>query len=242
MSLQTFQNDDFSHSYKIKEALEMYDKYGFTVLFGVKKEDRKPILETYFGKLISQYGHEDYPVQPSSEFYSANSHRLLFPHTDRNEFENIKIAVSLYVEHADRNLKGLTTVCNMENFIFNILSEKERDILLKHIFFITPNNNLKTLGVEKVFYAGPLLTINDNGDWSFRFSANFTHTESDDKFFINLKYKVLEYYEKHRWALHLPEGSLLIFKNHQCLHGRSDIQDMSRKLIRNYMILHEDMK
>lgn len=236
-SLSLSPSDILYRKYEIPAALEILKRYGYAILFNVSEEDRKGILN-WFGKLINQYGKEDYIVCPNTNLYSANSSSPLYPHTDRNEYDNISIYLSLYVRSVDRSLKGLTEVCYMRDFVFSTLSQKERDFLMKKTYFITPNDNLKKQGAAQQYFAGPLLTI-DKGDWTFRFSVNFTHSQSGDKFFENIKYKVIDFYNKNRLAVHLPENSLLILENHHCLHGRSDIIDLNRELVRNYIEPHK---
>lgn len=225
-------------------AKECLDKQNYVLLTDVFREiDHDSIMTkglnvfkdliVVFGELLEQYGNTVYHVTPTTKLYSANSVRSLYPHTDRNEHSEINIIAGLYCDNPDRfDQGGYTSICDMTNFIAN-LPKGLKDYLKNESFTIIPNNVLKNKGASH--FHGPLLEEFEDGSFSFRFSYNFTQVLVDDYRFLSFRNSVIEYFNKHKILIKIPHNGLLLFKNHICLHARTDIVDVRRSLYRLYL-------
>ncbi len=192
----------------------------------------KKVTDT-FGELLEQYGNSVYHVFPKTTLYSANSAKALWPHSDRNEHPEIKMIAGLFCDNPDRfDQGGYTSICDMTNFISS-LSEEVKTYLKTNQFTIIANTILKDKGASH--FHGPLLHEFEDGSFHFRFSYNLTQTLVDDYRFLSFRDAVIQYYNTYKIVIKVPHNGLLLFNNHVCLHGRTDIADTNRSLYRLYL-------
>ena len=191
------------------------------------------VIGNELGEIMGQYkGEQICEITPKKKFeslYYSQNRKKLYPHTEAYEFEYPPRYILLGCLKPDKFKKGLTSIADINPFL-NKLDSETLDLIRNNKFLFKANSGLNTDGFNKSCYS-PILDDKTLPN-IFRYSYNNIYYNKDNKLIERFLNQVLEFYQQNKIDYYLKENELLVIDNYRILHGRSEIKDYSRKLLR----------
>lgn len=238
----------------LKLAKKYLSTNGFTLITHVPSQASAKCILEEFGDLIPQYnGLLEYDVKAESGFENfqyTKSTNYISPHTEAPDYSIPPKFLALYCINQAKCGGGKTSICDTKKLQIYLTDEERNYLLTQEHEFI--GGNIGPKDEIKNSFTSVCLDIKNS---ILRFSYNYftdnnvhgrlenTIEYSSDLFDLKRKsiaQSILNFFNNESLAILIPEKSILIWNNHQLLHGRSTYSDKSRHLIRYWLKKKED--
>jgi alpha-ketoglutarate-dependent taurine dioxygenase len=215
----------------------LLSRWGYLHLHDLPEDfDHLTFLQRY-GDLMPQYdGALVWSIQAQRRFddlYHSLNTRPLNPHTECYEFEGVPPKyLALWCLKPAEDGGGQTTLADMYGFL-GTLTDAERERLASRAYRYVSSAGVQDmeLGVtalhSMVEYRPALPSI-------VRFSYNCVEHE-DDPFLLDIRERVLAWFERTHVAVDYARGDILIWDNHRTVHSRTGYTDRGRHLRRVWL-------
>jgi Probable taurine catabolism dioxygenase len=226
---------------KIRNTL---GQQGYILENGLLEDEAVGIVES-LGDLIVQnkkgVGHSVKYKEAYNGFFYSQSKNKIGPHTEFPYMPVPPTFQALYCKTQTTCSGGQTYLCNVQEFL-NSLSEEETQALASEKICFEANKDIKEIELTQATY--PIYqTFADS--FIFRFSHNLFYFGDinakvaaskmypfKDESIVPIIHKFLAFTEENKIEVLIPEGSLLIWKNHHLVHWRASYSDSRRELVR----------
>lgn len=190
-----------------------------------------------FGDLMPQYdGRKVWSVRAQQRFehvYHSLNSRALLPHTECYEFPGVSpkyLGLWGLVPASDGG--GQTTLADSRGFVATLTDEEKDRLSTLRYEFVSADGVLEMkLGRTATH---PIRELRASRDPIFRFSYNNVR-HGDDPFLLDMRERVVRYFEEHHVAVDIEPYAILLWNNHRVLHSRNAFTDVRRHLRRVWL-------
>lgn len=223
--------------YDSTEFQRLLDDNGYVYLSDVPEDFDHLAFLTSFGELMPQYdGRKVWSVKAEERFehrYHSLNSRALLPHTECYEFPGVSpkyLGLWGIVQASDGG--GQTTLADSRGFL-TTLSSEEKEQLSKLFFDFFSADGVLDMKLGRTA-THPLYELRQGRDPIFRFSHNNVKY-ADEPFLIDVRERVVRYFEEHHVAADIEPHAILLWNNHRMLHSRNAYTDKRRHLRRVWL-------
>lgn len=214
----------------------LLDEYGYAFVDEVPPDFDHLALLSRFGPVMPQYdGERVWSIRAQQEFdnvYHSLNTKPLMPHTECYEVEHLPpkyLALWCLVPAADGG--GQTMLADMYRFL-DLLTGDERAELSRRDCEFVSSAGLRHMRLGSTA-RHPVVQPRAARPPVFRFS--YTCMVTEDPFLLDIRERVVAFFNRTRVAIDFTPGDLLIWDNHRMLHSRSGYVDRNRHLRRVWL-------
>lgn len=228
------------HEYHEAEFRSLLERNGYVYLDSVPGTFDHVEFCLQFGALMPQYdGQLVWSVKSQQRFqnmYHSLNTRALLPHTECYEFPGVSpryLALWGLVRASDGG--GQTTLADGREFLHTLTAGERAQLAIRRYAFISAD------GVQDMKLGRtarhPLYELRAGASPILRFSYNNVRHE-DDPFLLDIRERVVRFFERHHVAINIEPRALLLWDNHRVLHSRTGYTDERRHLRRVWLAEH----
>ncbi|MFG2556229.1 TauD/TfdA family dioxygenase [Streptomyces sp. NPDC048581] len=238
MSSTTTIDSRLSYSeYTQEEFQRLLDEHGYVYMNEIPADFDHESFMRGFGEFMPQYdGQKVWSVKSQKRFenmYHSLNTRALYPHTECYEFPEASpqyLGLWGVVRASDGG--GQTTLLDGRKFIATLTDDERQQLSSRRYEYVSADGVLEMkLGRTAVH---PMYEIREGREPIFRFSYNNVN-HNDDPFLLDIRDRVVEFFEKSHVAVDIEPGAILIWNNHRVLHSRTAYTDERRHLRRVWL-------
>ncbi|WP_239395139.1 TauD/TfdA family dioxygenase [Frankia sp. CiP3] len=210
---------------------------GYVYMDGVPETFEHVEFLRQFGPLMPQYdGELIWSIKAEERFddlYHSLNTKPLMPHTECYEFHGLPpkyLALWCLIPASDDG--GQTTLADMYAFA-DELSDAEREHLSVQPYGFVSSAGVQDMRLGRTAHH-PVLEKRSGLPDVVRFSYNCVD-HGDDSFLLDVRERVVEFFDRSHVAIDMEPRSLLIWDNHRVVHSRTGYEDRRRHLRRVWL-------
>jgi alpha-ketoglutarate-dependent taurine dioxygenase len=214
----------------------LLNEHGYAYLDGIPEDFDHVAFLRQFGSFMPQYdGELIWSIKAQEHFddvYHSLNTKPLMPHTECYEFDGLPpkyLALWCVVPAADGG--GETMLADMYHFL-DLLSDDERAHLAGQVCRFVSSPGLQEMDLGSAA-RHCMVALRAGRPSVVRFS--YPCMSTDDPLLLDIRERVVRFFEENRVAIRFAPRALLIWDNHRMLHSRSGYTDRNRHLRRVWL-------
>jgi alpha-ketoglutarate-dependent taurine dioxygenase len=216
---------------------QMLDHHGYVYLHDVPDGFDHVRFLAQFGPLMPQYdGAMIWSIKAETRFdnlYHSLNTKPLKPHTECYEFDGVPpkyLALWCLVPASDGG--GHTTLADMHAFLDALTVDERHQLATRNYRFVS-SSGVQDMALGRTA-VHPIWENRAGVESIVRYSYNCV-VHNDDPFLLDIRERVLRFFEAAHIAVDFEPNALLIWNNHWMTHSRTGYTDRRRHLRRVWL-------